>query len=74
MFIQVFAGHLDVAAQGYEADSIIGIALFDSPKSLSKSNAEYVDSNTEELRDNKMTELVDHDHRSEDEHEYNHHL
>src|SRR5882724_10167359 len=55
LFIEVLACHLDVAAQGNETDPIIGITLFDSPEALAKSNAEYVDSNTEELRDDEMT-------------------
>src|SRR5437762_13754156 len=74
LLIKVLARHLDVAAQGYEAESIIGIALFDPPKPLAKPNAKYVDSNAEELRDNEMTELVNYNHRTQHEHKYDYHL
>ena len=58
----VLAGHLDVAAQGQQADLVVGVAVLEAEEARAKAEGERLDADAAELGDGKVAELVDHDH------------
>ena len=59
---RVLAGHFDVAAQGKQADLVVGIAVFEAEQARTEAKGKRLDTHLAELGDGKMAELVDHDH------------
>src|ERR1035441_3128756 len=65
-FGQGFAGHLDVAAEGQQADLVVGIAAFDAEEAGAEADGEGLDADSAQLGDGEMAEFVN-DHHDADE-------
>jgi hypothetical protein len=62
---EVFAGHFDVAAQGEEADLVVGIAVMKAKEARAEAEGECFDAYLAELGDGEMAEFMD-DHHDAD--------
>src|ERR1035437_6980849 len=61
-FGEVLAGHFDIAAQGKQADLIVGVAVLIAEEARAEAEGEGLDADPAEFGDGKVAELVDHDH------------
>ena len=64
-----FAGHLDVAAEGQQADLVIGVAALDAEKARPEADGKCLDADAAELGDGKMAKFVDHHHHANQDNE-----
>jgi len=60
-----FARHLNVAAEGKDADFVVGIAEFDSEEAGSKTDGKGLNAHTAKLGDGKMAKLMDYYHNAD---------
>ena len=63
--VRGFARHLDVAAQGKQADLVVGFAVLEAEKARPKAEGERLHAHPAQLGDGKMSKLVD-DHHDAD--------
>ncbi len=66
---EVLAGHLDVAAQGQQADLVVGVAEFNAEETRAEAEGEGLDADPAELGDGKVAKLVDHNHDTDEDDE-----
>ena len=65
VLLRVFARHFDVAAEGKQADLVIGIAVCDADQARTKTDRESLNAHAAELCYGKVAELVDYDHHAD---------
>jgi hypothetical protein len=67
--VRVVAAELDVAAERYEREAVVGRSPTSAPYALAEADREGLDANPQQLRDDEMAELVQNNRRAEDEYE-----
>jgi len=60
--VRSFAGHFDVAAEGQQADLIVGIAVFDAKEAWAKAYGEGFYPDAAEFGDGEVAKLMNDDH------------
>ncbi len=66
LFVWILARHLNVAAEGQQADAVVGIAALEAPDALSEADGEDLDADAAKFCNGEVAELVDDDHDAED--------
>ena len=60
--VRRLAGHFDVAAQGEQADPVVGFSVLEAEEARPEAEGERLDAYLEELGNGKMSKLVDNYH------------
>ena len=59
-----FAGHFDVAAQGQQADLVVGVAVLDAKEPGPESHGKGFDTHAAQLGDGEVTKFMDYHHHA----------
>ncbi len=65
----ILPGHLDVTAQGQQADLVIGVAALDAKEARPESDGKCLDANAAKLGNSKVAKFVHHHHHANQDNE-----